>query len=71
MMDNGKIVGGAIIEINEETQHNALDLLFISVFNQNEGIGQKIWNEIKKLYSNTKYGKHAHHTLIKEISIFM
>lgn len=54
MMDNENIIGGAIIEINEKTQHNALDFLFISISCQNKGIGQKIWNEIERLHPNTE-----------------
>ncbi|WP_406535383.1 GNAT family N-acetyltransferase [Methanobrevibacter sp.] len=54
MKNNEDIVGGVIIEINEKTQHNHLDFLFVSVSSQNKGIGQKIWSEIESLYPNTK-----------------
>lgn len=54
MMENERILGGAIIEINEKTQANTLDFLFVSVSNQNKGIGQRIWKEIERSYPHTK-----------------
>ena len=54
MIDNNKIVGGAIVTINEKTNKNYLDFLFVKVGIQNRGIGKKIWDEIEKLYPNTK-----------------
>lgn len=52
VVDN-KIVGGAIVIIDSETNHNHLDFLYVKYDNQSKGIGQKIWNEIEKLYSDT------------------
>ena len=54
MKDNNTILSGVIVEINEKTQHNHLDFLFVSTSSQNKGIGQKIWEEIETLYPNTK-----------------
>ena len=54
MIDNNEIIGGVIVSINEKTNHNYLDFLFVKVGVQNKGIGKKIWNEIEKLYPNTK-----------------
>ena len=51
---NGKMVGGAIVVIDEETQHNHLDLLFVKYGTQGKGIGKAIWFEIEKLHPNTK-----------------
>lgn len=53
MIDNNEIVGGAIVSINEETNHNYLDFLFVKVGVQGKGIGKKIWDEIEKFYPNT------------------
>lgn len=53
-MEGGKIIGGAIVVIDEITNHNHLDFLYVKVGIQSSGIGQKIWNEIEKLYPNTK-----------------
>lgn len=49
-----EIVGGAIIVINEQTQHNHLDFLFVKVGVQSKGIGQAIWSEIERLHPDTK-----------------
>ena len=54
MIDDDKIVGGAIVTIDEKTNHNHLDFLFVKVGVQSKGIGQTIWKEIEKLYPNTK-----------------
>lgn len=51
---NGEIVGGAIVSIDENTQHNHLDLLYVKYGTQTKGIGFKIWSEIEKLYPETK-----------------
>ena len=49
-----EIVGGAVLIINDETQHNKLLLLFINASKRNSGIGFAAWQEIEKLYPNTK-----------------
>ena len=54
MIENDDIIGGAIVTIDEETNHNHLDFLFVKVGVQSKSIGQTIWREIEKLYSNTK-----------------
>ena len=51
---DGKMSGGAIIVIDESTQHNHLDFLYVKYGIQSKGIGQKIWNEIERIYPNTK-----------------
>ena len=54
MIENDDIIGGAIVTIDEETNHNHLDFLFVKVGVQGKGIGQTIWRKIEKLYPNTK-----------------
>ncbi len=54
MIEDNEIVGGAIVTINEKTNHNHLDFLFVKVGVQSKGIGQAIWKEIEKLYPDTK-----------------
>ena len=54
MIDNDEIVGGVIVTIDEKTNHNHLDFLFVKVGVQSKGIGQAIWQEIENLYPNTK-----------------
>ena len=49
-----EMVGGAVVIINESTQHNHLDFLYVKNGIQSKGIGQKIWNAIEKLHPNTK-----------------
>ena len=39
---DGEMVGGAVVIINESTQHNHLDLLFVKNGVQSNGIGKKI-----------------------------
>ena len=48
------LVGGAVVIINESTQHNHLDLLFVKNGVQSNGIGKKIWFELERIYPNTK-----------------
>ena len=49
-----EMVGGAIVVIDEKTQHNHLDFLYVKYGIQSRGVGQLIWKEIEKLNSATK-----------------
>ena len=51
---NDEIVGGAIVVIDELTQHNHLDFLYVKYGIQGKGIGKFIWSEIEKKHPNTK-----------------
>lgn len=51
---DGKMLGGVIVVIDEITQHNHLDFLYVKYGTQSKGIGQKIWNEVERLYPKTK-----------------
>lgn len=53
-VDNGEMVGGAIVVINAQTQHNHLDFLFVKVGRQSKGVGQAIWAEIERRHPATK-----------------
>lgn len=52
--EDGKIVGGLVLKINDETQHNHLDLLFVSPDVHSKGIGFSAWQEVERLYPDTK-----------------
>ncbi len=54
---DGKMSGGAIVVIDESTQHNHLDFLYVKCGVQNKGIGKMIWDEIERLYPQTKVWK--------------
>lgn len=51
---SGEIVGGAVVTIDEKTQHNHLDLLYVKYGTQTKGIGFAIWNAIEKAHPETK-----------------
>ena len=53
LIDN-KVVGGAVVVINEETQHNDLHLIYVKHGNQTKGIGKLMWDEIERLHPKTK-----------------
>ena len=52
--EDGKTVGGLVLKINEETQHNELELLFVSPDVHSKGIGFAAWQEVERLYPDTK-----------------
>ena len=52
--ENGKPVGGVVLKINEETQHNHLDLLFVTPDAHSKGIGFAAWQAVERLYPETK-----------------
>ena len=51
---DNEIIGGAVVTINEKTNHNHLDFLFVRVGVQSRGLGYSIWNELEKMYPNTE-----------------
>ena len=53
-VENGEMVGGAIVVINAQTQHNHLDFLFVKVGRQSKGVGKSIWAEIERRHPATK-----------------
>ena len=53
VVDN-EMVGGAVVVIDEETQHNHLDFLYVKYGTQSKGIGKKMWDEIERLHPQTK-----------------
>lgn len=54
ILSNGIKVGGVVVSINEETQHNSLDFLFIAKGKGGKGIGYKTWKAIEEKYPETK-----------------
>ncbi len=53
IISNGKYVGGAVLTINKETQHNSLDLFFISPEYHSHGLGFAAWKAIEAQYPDT------------------
>jgi GNAT superfamily N-acetyltransferase len=53
-VNGGEIAGGAIVVIDERTQHNHLDFLYVKVGVQSKGVGQAIWAEIERLHPDTR-----------------
>ncbi|MCR5353543.1 MAG: GNAT family N-acetyltransferase [Clostridiales bacterium] len=51
--EDGKIVGGLVLKINEKTQHNELELLFVLPEAHGKGIGYAAWCEVERLYPDT------------------
>lgn len=54
ILSNGSRVGGVVLSIDEETQHNSLELLFIYKGKGGKGIGYKTWKAIEDMYPETK-----------------
>lgn len=52
-VEDGQIVGGAIVVIDKRTQHNHLDFLYVKHGVQSRGIGKKIWEHVEKLHADT------------------
>ena len=52
--EDGRIVGGLVLKINPETQHNHLDLLFVSPTAHSKGIGFAAWQAVERLYPETR-----------------
>ena len=50
----GQKVGGVILKIDKETNHNHLEILFVSPEAHSKGIGYGAWRAIEKLHPETK-----------------
>ncbi len=51
---DGKPVGGLVLKIDRETQHNHLDLLFVNPEVHSQGIGFAAWQQVERLYPETR-----------------
>ncbi len=51
--EDGRIVGGLVLKIDEETQYNELELLFVHPRAHSKGIGYAAWQEVERLYPDT------------------
>lgn len=51
---NGKMVGGAIVVIDETTRRGHLDFLYVKYGFQSRGVGKAIWKAIEKRYPDTE-----------------
>ena len=58
-----KIIGGAVVIINDETLHNKLSLLFVDEPFRNFGFGSAAWRAIEKLFPKTKVWYTSTHWL--------
>lgn len=54
-----EIVGGAVVVIDEATQHNSLSFFFVSTNKQSRGIGLLAWKAIEEAHPNTKIWETA------------
>ena len=52
--EDGRIVGGLVLHIDEETRHNHLDLLFVTPAAHSKGVGTAAWEEVERLYPETE-----------------
>ena len=50
---DGKKVGGLILKIDKETNHNELEILFTLPDEHSKGIGYGAWQEVEKLHPET------------------
>lgn len=50
---NNKIIGGFIVNINNDTNINTLELFFIDPSVHSKGVGLLVWNSIEQMFPNT------------------
>ncbi len=54
VMQDGEMVGGAIVVLDEEKQSGHLDFLYVKHSVQSKGIGKFMWFEIEKRHPNIR-----------------
>ena len=52
--EDGRIVGGLVLKLDEAKQRNELELLFVNQEAHSKGIGQAAWREVERLYPETR-----------------
>ena len=52
--EDGRLAGGLVLKNDEETQHNELELLFVLPEAHSKGIEYAAWQEVERLYPDTK-----------------
>ena len=52
--EDGRIVGGLVVKIDPTTQHNHLDLLFVTPDAHSKGVGTAAWQAVERLYPETR-----------------
>lgn len=53
ILSGGRKVGGAVVTLDRDTNHNALDLFFIRTGEHSRGLGLKAWLAIERRYPET------------------
>lgn len=72
ILSDGIAVGGVVVQIDAETQHNSLDLLYVNPGCHSRGIGQKVWQLIEKKYPATKvWETHTPYFEIRNIHFYV
>ena len=54
IVHEGKNVGGVILKINKETNHNELEILFVNPDEHSKGIGYGAWLAVEALHPETE-----------------
>ena len=54
IMLDGRKAGGIVLKIDMETNHNELELLFVSPHEHSKGIGYAAWQAVEALHPETK-----------------
>lgn len=54
IMLDGKPVGGVVLRINKQTNHNHLDLLFVSSEEHSKNIGFSAWQAVEQPHPETE-----------------
>ncbi len=69
---NGKLVAGAVVRIDGQTQCNSLDLFFVCVGQHGKGIGLQAWQEIERRYPQTRvWETHTPHFEKRNIHFYV
>lgn len=53
ILENGNPIGGAVVRIDQVTQHNELELLFVTPNEHSKGVGFSAWKLIEERYPDT------------------
>lgn len=67
-----KVAGGVVVQIDNETQRNSLDLLFVDPELHGRGIGSKVWAAIEGMYPETNvWETHTPYFEVRNIHFYV
>jgi len=72
IVEDGAVVGGVVLVLNEAATEGELDLLFVKPEEHSRGIGQAVWRKVEELYPSVRlWVTHTPHFETRNIHFYV